>query len=69
LSFDELDFDELVIQWVKVLMDFGFGKIELKLHQCMSYFPKKQNHVHTTHNIQTIMMGPSIELGSPWFKQ
>ena len=25
--------------------------------------PKKQNHVHTTHNIQTIMIGPSIELG------
>ena len=23
---------------------------------------KKQNHIHTTNNIQTIMMGPSVEL-------
>ena len=47
------------------LMDFGLSKIVLKLHIHMTYlfFLGTQNQVYKAHNIQTIMIGPSVELG------
>ena len=47
------------------LTDFGLSKIVLKLHIHMTYlfFLGTQNQVYKAHNIQTIMIGPSVELG------